>query len=46
MTEHLIKEVAKLWVRLGGDAEGVTWAWMSLRDEVRRIEHEQGGSSG
>jgi hypothetical protein len=38
MTEYLIKEVARLWVELGGDSEGVTWTWMSLRDEVRRIE--------
>jgi hypothetical protein len=38
MTEHLITEVAKLWIELGGDAEGVTWSWMILRDEVARLE--------
>jgi len=40
MTEKLIEEVAKLWIELGGDAEGVTWSWMLLRDEIRRLEKE------
>ena len=38
MTEHLIKEIAKKWIELGGDSEGVEWTWKHLRDEVRRIE--------
>jgi len=40
MTEHLIKEVAKLWIELGGDSEGVVWTWQQLRDEVKRLEQE------
>ncbi len=44
MTERIIAEVAQLWVELGGDAEGITWSWMSIRDEVRRIEREAGGN--
>ncbi|HUS88194.1 MAG TPA: hypothetical protein VMW91_02300 [Desulfosporosinus sp.] len=41
MTEQLIEEVAKLWIELGGDSEGVTWSWMILRDEVKRLENAE-----
>ena len=41
MTERIIKETAELWISLGGDSEGVTWSWMILRDEVRRLEEEK-----
>jgi hypothetical protein len=43
MTPNLIQKVAKLWIELGGDAEGVTWSWTLLRDEVRRLEREEMG---
>jgi hypothetical protein len=44
MAETIISEVAQLWVDLGGDAEGITWCWMQIRDEVQRIEREAGGN--
>ena len=31
-----LKKVAELWIELGGDAEGVTWCWQELRNEVER----------
>ena len=40
MTEKIIKEIAKRWVERGGDSEGITWSWMLIRDEVKRIEIE------
>ena len=33
----LLKEVAILWVELGGDAEGVTYCWRDLRDAVDEL---------
>jgi hypothetical protein len=33
---EILKKVATLWIELGGDAEGVTWCWQELRDEVER----------
>lgn len=41
----IIEETARFWIDNGGDAEGITWSWMRIRDAARRIEHEQGGSS-
>ncbi len=34
--EQLISEVAKLWVDSGGDAEGIAWCWMRIRDAVSK----------
>ena len=33
---ELIRRVAEFWIDCGGDAEGVEWCWMKLRDEVAR----------
>ena len=33
---EILEKVATLWIELGGDAEGVTWCWQELRDEVER----------
>jgi hypothetical protein len=41
MTDQIIQKVAQLWVDLGGDSEGITWTWMSIRDEVKRIKAEE-----
>lgn len=41
MTERIIRETAELWLSLGGDSEGITWCWMRLRDEVKKIESER-----
>ena len=42
----IIEETAQFWIEQGGDAEGITWSWMLIRDEARRIEHGQGGGNG
>jgi len=34
----LIEEIAKKWIELGGDSEGVLWAWSDLYCEVKRQE--------
>lgn len=39
----LINEVAKLWVELGGDSEGVAWSWRLLKERVAQIEASQQG---
>ena len=33
---EMIDRVAELWIGLGGDAEGMTYAWVRLRDAVKR----------
>jgi hypothetical protein len=43
MTPNPIPEVARLWIELGVNADGVTYSWMLLRDEVRRMEREEWG---
>jgi hypothetical protein len=35
---ELIEKVAKLWIDLGGDAEGVEWCWHDLRDKVEELK--------
>jgi len=42
MTDHFIEKIAKKWKELGGTSEGVTYAWMCLRSEVRRLEVNEG----
>jgi hypothetical protein len=32
--DELIKRMAQLWIRCGGDAEGIEWCWRDIRDEV------------
>jgi hypothetical protein len=34
---ELIDKVAKLWVELGGDGDGVEWRWRDLRDRVDEL---------
>jgi len=34
---ELIDRIAKLWIELGGDAEGVEYCWRDLRDRVREL---------
>lgn len=34
--QELIERVAALWIELGGDAEGISWCWQDLRDEVQK----------
>ena len=43
---NIIEETARYWIEHGGDAEGITWSWMLIRDEARRIERRQGGGNG
>ena len=37
----LIDEVAKLWIELGGDSEGVAWSWRRLKERVEQLEAAQ-----
>lgn len=41
--KELIARVARLWVDLGGDGEGVEWCWRDLRDKVNQISAEDNG---
>lgn len=34
---RLIYQVAKTWVEGGGDADGITWCWMDIREAVIEI---------
>ena len=34
-----IPKIAKLWIELGGDAEGVAWTWKKLQAEVDRQQN-------
>lgn len=35
---ELIDRVARLWIELGGDSEGVEWCWRKLHDRIKDIE--------
>ena len=36
--DKFLEEIAKLWIELGGDAEGVTWCWEQLREKIEELE--------
>lgn len=36
-----IQEIARKWVELGGDSEGVAWSWKRLQEAVIDIEYAQ-----
>jgi len=36
--EKLIEEVAQLWVKSGGDAEGLDWVYNRLKKRIRELE--------
>lgn len=38
--EEFLKEIAKLWIELGGDSEGVRWMWVKLQQFVEAMESE------
>jgi hypothetical protein len=40
MVEHTIEVIAKHWIDLGGDSDGVLWSYRQLYDEVKRLEDE------
>lgn len=33
-----IQAIAREWVRLGGDSDGVAWTWLRLKEAVKAIE--------
>ena len=37
---ELIDRIAHEWIACGGDAEGVEYMWMDLRDKVKELENE------
>jgi hypothetical protein len=36
-----IEEIARKWIELGGDSEGVAWNWKRLQEAVINIEYAQ-----
>lgn len=36
-----IQEIARKWVELGGDSDGVAWSWKRLQEAVIDIEYAQ-----
>ena len=38
---NFIEEIARKWVELGGDSEGVAWSWKRLQEAVINIEYAQ-----
>ena len=38
---QLIDEIAKMWVRGGGDADGFTWLHQRIKERIREIESEE-----
>lgn len=38
-----IQEIARKWVELGGDSEGVKYGWKRLQEAVIDIEYAQQG---
>jgi len=41
MTDNdFIDAIAREWLRLGGDAEGVYWSWGKLVHRIRELESE------
>ena len=38
-----IQEIARKWVELGGDSEGVKYGWKRLQEAVIEIEYAQHG---
>ena len=34
--EEMIDKIAEWWIEYGGDAEGVAWCWVRIRDAVQR----------
>lgn len=39
--KEVIEQVARLWLALGGDAEGLEWTWRQLRDKIKELENEK-----
>lgn len=39
-----IQEIARKWVELGGDSEGVKYGWKRLQEAVIDIEYAQQGA--
>ena len=38
--KETIDRTAKVWVECGGDAEGITYCWRTLRDRVAELKAE------
>ena len=36
--EELVEEMAKLWVSLGGDAEGFEWLQHKIKQKIKELE--------
>jgi hypothetical protein len=38
--EELITKVAELWVSNGGDAEGLGWCFLKLKQKIQELSEE------
>lgn len=38
--KEIIRDTAEFWLRNGGDAEGFSWVWSKILEELRRLEDE------
>lgn len=42
MTENeLIQTIAQIWVNNGGDAEGFNWCWLSIKEAIANLTHNE-----
>jgi len=39
--DDFLMQIAKLWLELGGDSEGVLWSWKELHNVVKSLEDER-----
>ena len=43
--ERLVDEIARLWIALGGDAEGFEWLKEKIKQRIKELEEvEKGGT--
>jgi hypothetical protein len=44
--DKVIEEIARRWIELGGDAEGILWNWEKIRDKVEELEKKDDEAEG
>lgn len=38
---EIIEAIARLWVEMGGDEEGLAWCYSDLKEAVRRLSNSE-----
>ena len=38
---EFLRRIAELWIKLGGDSEGVSYTWRLLENEIKQQETNQ-----